>query len=64
MKSAKLLLNFAIFCARWPKLSFWQALRSWSDYNYILASDECAVFKNQFNTAEWEGRRGKEKSSS
>jgi hypothetical protein len=37
-KSQKDLMNFVMYCVKYPELRFWQALRGWSKYNFILGS--------------------------
>jgi len=59
VKSAKLLGSFVAYCMQNPELTFWQALRNWAEYKYIIASDECPVFNNQFNTYNWSERNNK-----
>ena len=50
--------DFVRYCVEHPELRFWQALRDWAGYNYILATNQCPVFKNQEDTLKWEGRNG------
>lgn len=38
-KSLELLNSFVHYCIRNPELRFWQALRNWSGYSFIYASD-------------------------
>jgi len=40
MKSKKLLISFVWYCIRNPEQRFWQALRNWSGYNFIYASNK------------------------
>ena len=35
MKSEEVLKDFTAYCQRYPTLRFWQALRSWSRFNFI-----------------------------
>ena len=37
MKSKKKLLDFINYCFNHPEDRFWQALRNWSGYHFILA---------------------------
>lgn len=39
-KNIKLLLSFAKYCITHPDERFWQALRNWSDYNFIYVSGQ------------------------
>lgn len=36
MKSKKQLDSFIDFCREYPELRFWQALRAWSEADYIF----------------------------
>lgn len=38
MKSTTQLQDFMKYCANHPDERFWQALRNWSEFGYILAS--------------------------
>lgn len=38
MKSKKQLLSFLAYCANHPDERFWQALRNWSGYSFILGA--------------------------
>lgn len=39
MKSKKLLESFEDYCHEHPDERFWQALRNWSEYNFIYGSN-------------------------
>ena len=39
-KNKKLLDSFTKHCEENPSERFWQALRNWSDYNFIYGSDD------------------------
>ena len=39
-KNSKLLESFAAYCNEYPEQRFWQALRNWSEYNFIYGSRE------------------------
>jgi|WetSurSiteA1Bulk_404760.scaffolds.fasta_scaffold99658_2 hypothetical protein len=39
-KNMVLLLQFANYCEEHPQERFWQALRNWSNYNFIYGSTE------------------------
>lgn len=39
MKSEELLNDFTTYCRDHPEQRFWQALRNWADYPFILAAD-------------------------
>lgn len=70
MKSRNTLSSFIRYCVNHPQERFWQALRNWSDYNFILASDiapvdltaPCYVEGDTRDTFYLEGRRHDEKS--
>jgi hypothetical protein len=40
MKSKKLLDDFTKYCQERPELRFWQALRNWTVYNFIVVTDD------------------------
>jgi hypothetical protein len=49
MKSEKLLQSFIKYCTENPELRFWQALRNWSQWGFILVSnDPCFDCKDTF----------------
>jgi len=58
MENKKLLESFTDYCNKYPKERFWQALRNWSSYNFILVADdhdfENGEFKNIKDTFYWE----------
>lgn len=39
-KTIKLIESFSIFCQDNPDLRFWQALRAWSAFEFILVSNK------------------------
>jgi hypothetical protein len=45
-KNQKLLLDFSVYCAQHPEERFWQALRNWSegDYIYVEQHKDTSVF--------------------
>jgi hypothetical protein len=61
-KSAHLLAEFVAYCMTHPEDSFWKALRDWSGYKYILASNGCSVYESgedkQIDTKDWETKNG------
>ena len=65
-RNSVVLRSFVRYCEEHPELRFWQALRNWSGYNFVLVTNECPVFKDQIDTDTlndtfyWEGRNGKE----
>ena len=58
-RKEEVLKSFVQYCETYPELRFWQALKNWSEYSFILA-----VPSNQSNiptmidTYSFEGRRG------
>jgi hypothetical protein len=38
-RNSEVLKSFVEYCEANPDLRFWQALRNWSDYNFIYASN-------------------------
>lgn len=38
-KNEELLKEFVEYCGQRPDLRFWQALRNWSQYNFILGAE-------------------------
>jgi hypothetical protein len=41
-RNIKVLSDFIKYCVDNPELRFWQALRNWSDYNFIYLSNNRA----------------------
>ena len=39
MKSTKELLSFIQYCMKNPGERFWQALRNWSGYHFVMVAD-------------------------
>ena len=71
IKSREPLSSFIRYCVTHPELRFWQALRNWSGYSFILTSNrppyewEPEVGNRDasiVDTFNWEGRRHDEKS--
>jgi hypothetical protein len=55
-RNSKVLKSFVEYCEANPSQRFWQALRNWSDHNFIYASPQKppgGVWEDTFN---WEGR--------
>lgn len=69
MRSAETLDSFIEYCEAHPQERFWQALRNWSGYPFILASNEPPFnFPGDWkegkqdlplDTFYWEGRIGR-----
>ena len=47
-KNIVLLSEFASYCQRHPNERFWQALRNWSEYNFILVANKHDLDKSTF----------------
>ena len=45
MKSADKLSSFIEYCLKHPDERFWQALRNWSQYQFIYVSNQCDVIE-------------------
>jgi hypothetical protein len=43
-KNRKVLENFIDYCIKHPDERFWQALRNWSEYRYIFASNDTVTY--------------------
>ena len=54
------LASFVKYCENNPELRFWQALKNWSEYNFIFGSKSMHFddFKNLHDTYGDEGRQG------
>lgn len=39
-KNEKLLKEFSAYCAKYPELRFWQALRNWAGVGYVYFSND------------------------
>ena len=57
MRSRDTLSDFIRYCKAHPSERFWQALRNWSEYNFVLVSNELP-YNTQHDTFYWEGRNG------
>lgn len=38
-RNGKTLASFVSYCIQNPSLRFWQALRNWSGYNFVITTD-------------------------
>jgi hypothetical protein len=53
-RNSAVLRDFVAYCVRHPHERFWQALRNWSGYNFILVSGKyCGEGRDTFS---WEGK--------
>jgi len=59
-KNEKTLNSFVEYCKEHPDYRFWQALRNWTGYNFVLLTDEnkWINWKEKFlnDTYFWEGK--------
>lgn len=51
-RNSELLASFVAYCEANPNQRFWQALRNWSDYNYICVTNVLA--SDFYDTFYWE----------
>ena len=56
MKSRELLASFMQYCLAHPEERFWQALRNWSGYTFIYASNEVMSDDALDDTFYWENK--------
>ncbi len=75
-RSEKTLADFVQYCQDHPEQRFWQALRNWCGYTYIMATDTQPqdmgdgwdhrglsprdILDRMHNTFYWEGKNDKE----
>jgi len=51
-KNKKILRDFIEYCNKHKTQRFWQALRNWSSYNFILGSKESSILDIDIMTLE------------
>lgn len=51
-KNKEKLDSFTKYCERNPGQRFWQALKNWSEYNFILGANEMNANTNKFSKIE------------
>lgn len=56
-RNAATLASFVDYCKKHPDQRFWQALRNWSGYTLIYATNEHPPPERAKDTFYWEGRR-------
>lgn len=58
-RNGKVLLDFIEHCRTHPEERFWQALRNWSGYRYVIAADTDPFFSmcDSKDTFYLEGKR-------
>lgn len=64
MKNARQLLSFIAYCVEHPEERFWQALRNWSGYGFVLVANHRqskgftdTMYDNPRDTFSFERRR-------
>lgn len=55
VRSEKTKQGFIKYMEEHPDERFWQAVRNYSGYSFIIASDELPIGENQADTFYWEG---------
>ena len=56
-RNSELLRDFVAYCEANPDMRFWQALRNWSGWNYILAAANKDKVRGEYkDTFYWEGQ--------
>ena len=55
-RNSEILSSFIAYCKAHPEERFWQALRNWSGYSFVLVSDFSPTDKSQEDTFSWEGK--------
>ena len=57
-KNKELIDEFTAFCEGHPEMRFWQALRAWTGFDYIVAKNETgyAGQNTEEDTFYWEGK--------
>ncbi|MDE2098750.1 MAG: Lar family restriction alleviation protein [Patescibacteria group bacterium] len=56
-KSATVLVRFTRYCQEHPEQRFWQALRNWSGWGFIVATNKPPVDISYHDTFYWKGSR-------
>ena len=57
-KDEELLADFTAYCKDHPNERFWQALRNWSEWPYVLVATSKSPRADVIDTFYWEGRSG------
>ena len=57
-RNSDVLESFVHYCQDHPELRFWQALRNWSGYGFVVVTDDVDGWDTSrcFDTFYWEGR--------
>lgn len=62
-RNSEVLADFVEYCEDHPDHRFWQALRNWSGYPFVLVAGEPPAFgpvNDAHDTFYWEGKDGQE----
>jgi hypothetical protein len=64
-RNSRVLASFVVYCQANPELRFWQALRNWSKYAFIYASNSTEAMHKGLveDTFYWEGMTRDDKTS-
>lgn len=57
-KNERVLNHFIDYCQRHPEQRFWQALRNWCGFNFVLLTNDPDRQGEIHDTFYWEGRNG------
>ncbi len=53
-RNSKQLASFVAYCEAHPELRFWQALRNWCGWHYVLVAEQRKIDGQTFDTWHWE----------
>ncbi len=56
MTTQELLSDFARYCAGHPEERFWQALRNWSGFGFVLVTNDPEAKRYAEDTFYWRGK--------
>ncbi len=58
-RNSEMLASFVHYCETHPQLRFWQALRNWCGWSFVLVADESnhANITDIKDTFYWEGKK-------
>jgi len=57
-KNKAVLNDFVKYCSKYPDLRFWQALRNWSNHNFIYVVDDPSGEGDTVDTFYWTKKNG------
>jgi hypothetical protein len=57
-RNEDVLADFVAYCENHPQERFWQALRNWSDWPYVMVTTSKDRTGGAIDTFYWEGRSG------